>query len=135
MDDPSLERVRTAISASPYLSWLGLAASRVAPGSIEARATWRQDWIANPELGQTQGGILAALIDFAASFALFVDLGGPAVTVDLRVDYHRLAKKGDLIARGAVVKRGRRISVCEAQVFDLAGKLLASGRGTFLSET
>jgi len=52
-------------------------------------------------------------------------------TIDLRVDYHRAAMPGDLVARGKVVKFGSSISVAEASIFDEAGVLLASGRGVY----
>lgn len=126
--------VAEMIARSPYLSWLGLEVVDTAKGSIEVKARWREEWVANPILGQTQGGILAALVDFAANLALFEDLGRAVLTIDLRVDYHRIARRGeDLVAKGQVVKLGRQISVCEASVFDTEGKLVASGRGTFLT--
>jgi uncharacterized protein (TIGR00369 family) len=53
----------------------------------------------------------------------------------MRVDYHKLAKRGDLIAKGRVIKFGRQISVCEAQIVDEDDVLIASGRGTFLTST
>jgi uncharacterized protein (TIGR00369 family) len=129
----SVEQVQTIIDRSPYLTWLGLKVLALDAESIEARATWREEWVASPTLGQTQGGILAALIDFAADFALTGSLGRPVPTIDLRVDYHRMAVKCDLIVKGRVVKPGRQFSVCEAQIFDEAGKLIASGRGAFLT--
>ncbi len=129
----NLEQVQEIISRSPYLSWLGLEVLALGEDTIEARATWREEWIANPKLGQTHGGILAALIDFAADFALVGSVGHPVPTVDMRVDFHRLATRGDLIVKGKVIKFGRQISVSEAQIFDLDGKLVASGRGTFIT--
>ena len=51
----------------------------------------------------------------------------------MRVDYHRFALPGDLVAKGRVVKFGSQFSVCESQVFDKDGRLLASGRGTYLT--
>jgi uncharacterized protein (TIGR00369 family) len=125
--------LRKIIGRSPYLSWLGLDVLELGAQSIEVKATWREDWVANPDIGQTQGGVLAALVDFASSSSLFSQMGRLAITIDLRVDYHRLAKKGDLIAKGSVIKLGRQFSVCEAQVFDLDNKLLASGRGSFVT--
>ncbi len=105
----------------------------VGEDSIEVKATWREEWVANHKLGQTHGGILAALIDFAADFALVHNIGGPVPTVDMRVDYHRLAMRGDLIAKGRVIKFGKQFSVCEAQIFDEGGRLIASGRGTYVT--
>jgi acyl-coenzyme A thioesterase PaaI-like protein len=42
---------------------------------------------------------------------------------------------GDLIARGTVVKFGRQLSVCDAQLVGVDGKLRASGRGTYYTGT
>lgn len=129
----TLEEVQQLIDRGPYLRWLGLKVLALDEQSIEVRATWREEWVANPKLEQTHGGILAALIDFAADFALVGMVGHAVPTIDMRVDYHRLAKPGDLIAKGRIVKLGRQFSVCEAQIFDEAGALIASGRGTYIT--
>src|SRR4051812_29515872 len=129
----NLQELQELVDRGPYLRWLGLKVLALDEQSIEVRATWREEWVANPKLNQTHGGILAALIDFAADFALVGSMGRGVPTIDMRVDYHKLAKPGDLIARGRVVKLGRQFSVCEAQILDLDGALIASGRGTYLT--
>ncbi|MCS0497250.1 PaaI family thioesterase [Ancylobacter mangrovi] len=125
--------VQAIVDRSPYLSWLGIEVLSLGDDTIEAKARWRPEWVANPGIGQTQGGIHAALIDFAANFALMNSIGRPVLTIDLRVDYHRIAIKGDLVARGRVIRLGKQVSSCEASIFDEAGRLLASGRGSFLT--
>lgn len=125
--------VQAIVDRSAFLSWLGLKVRSVGPDTIEAKATWRPEWVANPKVGQTQGGIHAALIDFAANLAMINKMGGPVLTIDLRVDYHRIAIGGDLIVRGRVVKFGRTVGTSEAEVLDEQGRLLASGRGSFLT--
>jgi len=127
----TLEEAQAIVSRGPFLRWLGLQVTEIGPDSISAKARWREDWVANPTLGQTHGGILAALVDFAADFALLGSIGHPVPTIDLRVDYHRAAMPGDLVARGKVVKFGSSVSVAEASIFDEAGVLLASGRGVY----
>ena len=129
----TLQEVQELIDRGPYLRWLGLKVLALDEESIEVRAKWREEWVANPRLNQTHGGILAALIDFAADFALVKSVRRGVPTIDMRVDYHRLAKPGDLIARGRVIKLGRQFSVCEAQILDESGALVASGRGTYLT--
>jgi uncharacterized protein (TIGR00369 family) len=125
--------VQEIIDRSAFLSWLGISVLNLGDETIEVRATWRSEWVANPLVGQTQGGILAALVDFAACFALMNSIGRPAMTIDMRTDFHRAAKKCDLIARGRVIKLGKQVSVCEAEILDDQGRLIASGRGTFLT--
>jgi uncharacterized protein (TIGR00369 family) len=51
----------------------------------------------------------------------------------MRVDYHSPALPGDLTLRGKIVRMGGQFSVAETQIFDVQGKLLASGRGTYFT--
>ena len=125
------DEAQALVDRGPYLRWLGVEVLTFEEESIEVKARWREDWVANPSLQQTHGGILAALIDFAADFALVPHLGRMVPTIDMRVDYHRLAKPGDLTVKGRVLKLGRQFSVCEAEIRDAAGELIASGRGTY----
>ena len=127
----TLEEAQRLISRGPYHQWLGLQILALGADSIELRATWREEWVVNPERRNTHGGILAALIDLAADNALLFRLGRGVPTIDTRVDYHRAAMPGDLVAKGTVVKFGNQFSVCEAQVYDQEGNLIASGRGTY----
>ena len=125
------EQVQTMLTRGPYHQWLGLRVLEVGDGSIEIAATWREEWVVNPERRYTHGGILAALVDLTADWALVSKTGRGVPTIDLRVDYHHAAMPGDLIARGKVVKFGSAISVAEAHIYDQSGALLASGRGVY----
>ncbi|MFM0214986.1 PaaI family thioesterase [Paraburkholderia caledonica] len=125
------EQVQTMLTRGPYHQWLGLRVLEVGDGSIEIAATWREEWVVNPERRYTHGGILAALVDLTADWALVSKTGRGVPTIDLRVDYHRAAMPGDLIACGKVVKFGSAISVAEAHIYDQSGALLASGRGVY----
>ncbi|PRX97638.1 PaaI family thioesterase [Paraburkholderia sp. BL25I1N1] len=128
---PTAEQVQAMLTRGPYHQWLGLRVLEVGEGSIEIAATWREEWVVNPERRYTHGGILAALVDLTADWALVSKTGRGVPTIDLRVDYHRAAMPGDLIARGKVVKFGSAISVAEAHIYDESGALLASGRGVY----
>lgn len=127
------DNLQAIIGRSPYLSWLGLQVIELGKDEITIKATWREEWVANPDIGQTQGGILAALVDFTADAALIERMGRLVPTVDMRIDYHRMAKRGDLTAKGRVVRLGKQFSVCEASIHDEAGVMLASGRGVYLT--
>jgi uncharacterized protein (TIGR00369 family) len=130
---PSIENVQKLLSRAPYHQWLGLKVIAVGEGSIELTAAWREEWVVNPERGYTHGGILAALVDLAADWAMVSRTGRGVPTVDLRVDYHRAGMPGVLTIRGQIVHFGKQFSVAEARVFDKEGRLLASGRGTYLT--
>jgi len=131
--DLTLEQVQTLVIRAPFHQWLGLTVIAVADDGIEIKAKWREEWVVNKERGYTHGGILAALIDLAADWAMVKQTGRGVPTIDLRVDYHRPAAPGDLTARGKVIRNGSQFATAEAQIFDQDGKLIASGRGTYFT--
>ena len=126
------EEVQALIARGPYHQWLGLRVVSVGDGEIEITAKWREEWVVNPDRRYTHGGILAALVDLTADWALVSKTGRGVPTVDLRVDYHRAAMQGDLTCVGKVIKFGGTLCVSEAQIMDADGKLLASGRGVYM---
>jgi uncharacterized protein (TIGR00369 family) len=132
-EDVTVEKVQALIMRAPYHQWLGLKVIAVHDDGIELAATWREEWVVNPERRYTHGGVLAALVDLAADWAMVKKLGRPAPTIDLRVDYHAAAMPGDLTAKGKAIRVGGQFSTAEAQIFDQNGKLLASGRGTYFT--
>ena len=127
------EKVEEMILRAPYHQWLGLKVTALHDDGIELAATWREDWVVTKERRYTHGGVLAALVDLAADWAMVAKTGRGVPTIDLRVDYHSAAMPGDLVAKGKIVRMGGQFSTAEAQIFDQAGKLLASGRGTYFT--
>ena len=129
----TLAQVQELVTRAPYHKWLGLKVVAVHDDSVELVATWREEWVVNPERRYTHGGVLAALIDLGADWAMVKKLGRGVPTIDLRVDYHSPAMPGDLTVRGKVVRMGSQFSTAEAHIYDRDGKLLASGRGTYFT--
>ena len=131
--DLTLEQVQALITRAPFHQWLGLTVVAVGDDTIEIKAKWREEWVVNPERRYTHGGILAALIDLAADWAMVRKTGRGVPTIDMRVDYHRAAMPGDLTARGKVVRFGGQFTTAEAEITDSEGKLIATGRGTYFT--
>ena len=127
------EDVEQLVRRGPFHQWLGIKVLKVEDDGVELKAVWREEWVVHPERRYTHGGILASLVDIAADWAMVTRTRRGVPTIDMRVDYHAAAMPGDLIARGRIVKWGNTFSVAEAQVLDESGKLLASGRGTYLT--
>lgn len=127
----TFEQIEALVTRAPYHKWLGLKVVAVGDDEIELKATWREEWVVNLERRFTHGGILAALVDLGADWAMVKKLGRGVPTIDMRVDYHATALPGDLTIKGKVVRMGSQFSVSEARIFDQQGKLLASGRGTY----
>ncbi len=132
---PDRAELDARIRRAPYHQWLGLTVVEAGDGEIVVEVPWREEFVVNPDIGYTHGGILATLVDLVADWAIATKLGRPFPTVDLRVDYHRPAMKGVLRVRGKVIRIGSSFSTSEAYVEDESGKLLASGRGTYATST
>jgi uncharacterized protein (TIGR00369 family) len=127
------EKLNERLVAAPFNSWMGLTVIALDEDKVEIGLKWREEMVSNPAARYTHGGILGALIDAAADFAVAAKVGAPVPTVDVRVDYHRAAKPGDLKAVARVVRLGSTNSVAEAHVFDGDGNLIASGRGVYFT--
>jgi uncharacterized protein (TIGR00369 family) len=125
------QEVEEKLKRGPFHQWLGLKVLAVSEGAIEIEATWREEWVVNPDRQYTHGGILATLVDLTADWALVSKTGRGVPTIDMRVDYHRAAMPGNLIAKGKVIKFGSQFSVAEAMIYDKDGLLCASGRGVY----
>ncbi len=80
--------------------------------------------------GTAHGGLLCTLLDVAMSTAVRLGVGQSVVTVDMQTRFLRPGR-GTLLAEGWVVKGGRSISFCEAEVRDASGELVASATGVF----
>ena len=127
------DKLEARLVANHFNAWMGLHVVSYTEDGIEIGMKWREEMISNPKLRITHGGIIGALVDVAADFAIAAKLGMPVPTVDLRVDYHRVAEPGDLLAKGRVVRLGSTNAVAEASVHDAGDRLIASGRGVYFS--
>jgi len=132
-EEITVEKVQALITRAPFHQWLGLQVVAVTDDGIELKAKWREEWVVNPDRRYTHGGILAALVDLAADWALVKRTGRGVPTIDMRIDYHAAAMPGDLTIKGRVIRAGSQFSTAEAFVHDADGKLLASGRGTYFT--
>ena len=130
---PGVEKLQELINRGPFNKWLNFTVLKGDKDGIEIKAGWREEWVVNVERRYTHGGILAAIVDVAADWAIAAHLGRPVPTIDMRVDYHRAAMPGDLVAKGRVVRLGSQFTTAEAFVYDKDGALVASGRGTYFT--
>ena len=132
-DAMTIEKLQQIISRGPFNQWLNFTILRIDAAGIELKAAWREEWVVNPDRRYTHGGILAAIVDVAADYAIAAQLGRPVPTIDIRVDYHKAAMPGDLTAKAKIVRSGSQYSNAEAYVYDQEGVLVVSGRGTYFT--
>jgi acyl-coenzyme A thioesterase PaaI-like protein len=117
-----------ALNASAAFNvWAGFEVASAAAGRAELRLAWR------PGFGQYAGFLHAAMIggmlDTACGFAAFT-LVGPVMASHFSVDCLAPAAGDTFVARGRVVKAGRRQVFSHAELFAIRGaeeRLVATG--------
>jgi uncharacterized protein (TIGR00369 family) len=94
-----------------------------------------QEFHYNP-IGSVHGGIIATLLDSAAGCSVHSTLpaGVGYTTLDLTIKYLRpvSVQSGLLRAEGAVLSKGRRTALAQAQLFDEAEALVAHATSSCL---
>jgi uncharacterized protein (TIGR00369 family) len=82
-------------------------------------------------LDDVHGGAIATLIDNAGWFAAAARYPNFILSVEFGVRLHEPAGRQALVARGRVLRAGKRFASCEMEVRNERGALVASGAGTF----
>lgn len=102
--------------ANPFFCLMGIDITDITDGGACLRMEIRPDML-NGE-GWLQGGMFTALADEAMVLAIYSLLteGETMATISETTSFMRGARDGVLIARGTVVKKGRRVAFAEAEV-------------------
>ena len=126
--------VRDNIAQTPFHQWLlpRLMSVDEAAGSLTIHLTLRPEFRRLPDRPEIHGGIVSALIDITGHAAIAAKLRHSVATIDLRVDYLRLAGGSELRAVGTVVKVGRTIGIVDVHMTDDQGRAVAIGRVSYL---
>ena len=91
--------------------------------------------------GFVHGGVVATVADIVAGFAAvsLVPKDHHVVTVELKVSYLNPGIGEKLFARGWVLKQGRKLNFCEAEVYAVSGEkepvLIAKASATMATLT
>jgi uncharacterized protein (TIGR00369 family) len=132
-DDSPLDRLREEMDRPPYHAFLRPRPERVdlETGVVVIGLPFRPEFRRAPDQPGYHGGIIAGLIDLAAHAAIAVKIGRMAPTIDLRIDYLRVASETDLRATAKPLRIGRSTGLADVEVTDGDQRLIAVGRGTF----
>jgi|Deesub1362A_J573_1020465.scaffolds.fasta_scaffold02137_11 acyl-CoA thioesterase len=115
---------------TPFHRFLDMNVTYLGQGIAKLKMRVKQEYT-NPA-GVAHGGIAFSVVDTAMGMATRT-LGREVTTIEMNINYLYPVTAGDVImAIGRVVKAGRQIIVCEGEVYNRHGKLLAKARETFL---
>jgi len=129
--DDLTTRIRRKLERQHFMRLIGANLTRIEPGRIEAELTLGQQH--QQQRGYAHGGLVATMADLAAGFAaitLVPDHLG-VVTADLRVSYLNPGIGTTMKAIGWVLKAGRKLHFCEAEVW-CDDKLVAKASATMV---
>ncbi|MBI4307346.1 MAG: PaaI family thioesterase [Chloroflexi bacterium] len=99
-----------------------------------ARMALRVDSRLHQDGGVVQGGIVASLADSSMAFAVMsvTEPHEPAVSIEMNINWLAPVREGEVVAEGRVIHKGSRTLLCESEVRNSSGKLVAKATATFI---
>ena len=122
---------QSGVDRSPFHRFLGVSLVRVEEGLVEILLPFRDELLRADGSDWLHGGVVSTIVDIAGDYAVASVVGSGVPTIDLRVDYLRPARRGDLRAIGRTIRVGRTLAVADVEVHDAAGTLVAVGRAVY----
>jgi len=129
-------RVRLSFGEQRAMSTIGASLGRVEPGAVDVILPFRDDL--TQQDGFVHAGIVAAVADTACGYAAHTLMPATARVLSIEFKLNLLAPAvGErLEARARVIRAGRTVTVCQADVVAITGtieKLIATMTGTMMS--
>jgi len=129
-------RVRTSFAAQRVMATIGAALTHVGPGEVDITLPFREDL--TQQDGFLHAGMLATVADSACGYAAYTLMPATAnvLSIEFKINMLAPAVGASVTARARVVRAGRTITVCHADVFALRDgpeKLVASMVGTMMT--
>lgn len=136
MPNSVLDDLRETTAQAPFHQWLRpeVIEADETSGRVVVSLAVRPEFRRDPERPEVHGGVIAALVDIAGHAAIAAKLRRAAATIDLRVDYMRLAGGSTLLATAEPLKAGRSIGFVDIRVTDDQKRLVAVGRCVFSTQ-
>ena len=135
--DPAYEsRVRASFARQSMMTVLGASLERVAPGEVDIRLPFRADL--TQQHGFLHAGVTTTIADSACGYAALslMEPGAGVLSVEFKINMLAPATGAHFVAIGRVVRSGRTLTVCRADVFSVkpdGEKLVATMQGTMMA--
>ena len=130
------ERVRASFARQAFMTTLGARIVSVAPGDVVLELPFHQ--ALTQQHGFLHAGVLAALADNACGFAALslMPPGAAVMSVEFKINLMTPAAGSIFKAAGRVIRAGRTLTVCGAEVIATNGdqeKVVAVMQATMMS--
>jgi len=134
--DPHFERrVRDSFGRQQFMTLLGASLARVAAGEVDIDLPFSDQL--TQQHGFVHAGAVTSVLDSACGYAALSLMPADAdvLSIEFKVNMLSPAKGDAVIARASVIRAGRTIMVCRADVYSVVGpdeKLVAAMQGTMM---
>jgi uncharacterized protein (TIGR00369 family) len=119
----------------PLNKFLGIKVLELSKGYAKLLVPFREEVIGDVRSRHWHGGMIASALDSAGGLAtgtLLTSFEDKIATLDMRVDYLKPGKEGNILVTGKVIRSGNRSIVTNLQAFQEATEeLIADGRAVF----
>lgn len=117
----SLEHVRESFARQGLMRHLGAELVALHSGECEIRVAHRQEL--TQQHGYFHAGVTASIADSASGYAAYsvMPADSSVLTVEYKINLVAPAKGAALIARGRVLRAGKTLKICAADVFIVNG--------------
>jgi uncharacterized protein (TIGR00369 family) len=129
----------------PFNRVLGVKVDSLDPNAPKLRFDMRPELIGNARRQILHGGVISAVLDVTAGFAIYLAVGSNRVdspppetdfpsisTIDLRVDYLRPGRGVHFISTARVVRLGSRVAVAHMELINDSDELIATGGAAYM---
>jgi uncharacterized protein (TIGR00369 family) len=116
------KRVRASFAHQKFMATLGARLTRIEPGLCEIELDY--DQALTQQHGYLHAGVGTSIADSAGGYAAFSLMPADAsvLAVEFKVNLMEPARGERFVARGRVVRAGRRLTFCELEVEAWEGK-------------
>lgn len=113
--------IREKLDRQEFMKLMGFNVTKIEEGRVEGELMLEQKH--RQHKGFTHGGVIATLADIVAGFAAvsLVPKDHHVVTAEIKVSYFHPGIGDKLLAKGYVIKQGRKLNFCEAEVYAVKG--------------
>src|SRR5512141_50616 len=122
LDPDFANHVRDSFERQQFMKTLGATLATVEPGFVEIHLPISA--AVAQQHGFVHAGAVASIADSACGYAAFslMPAGAGVLAVEFKINLMAPAIGDKLIARGRVIRAGRTLSVCQADVVGVTGK-------------
>lgn len=116
--NPDFEQdIREKLERQEFMKLMGFNVTKIEVGKVEGELILEQKH--KQHKGFAHGGLIATLADIVAGFAAvsLVPKDHHVVTAEIKVSYFHPGVGDKLLAKGYVIKQGRKLNFCEAEVY------------------